>query len=92
MAERKLLSLEVTPYLSRLLAQGAVSWSAGRLVTASAVCFAIPSYLVYPRFNSFLVSRFWWERRAALCLLCGPFTCAASAFQNLKRHCRKRWT
>lgn len=53
---RKLLSLELTPYLSRLLAQGAVNWSAGRLVTASAVCFAIPSYLIYARFNSFLIS------------------------------------
>ena len=48
---RRLLKLELTPYLSRVLSQGAVSWTAGRLVTASAVCFAIPSYVAYLKFN-----------------------------------------
>ena len=53
---RRLLKLELTPYLSRILSQGSVNWTAGRLVTASAVCFAIPSYVVHLKFNSILIS------------------------------------
>jgi tight adherence protein B len=53
---RKLLNLEVTPHLSRLLSQGSMTWSAGRLMAACAVCFAIPAFVVNLRFNSVLIS------------------------------------
>ncbi len=51
---RKLLQFELTPYLRRTMDQANLSWSAGRLLAMSAVCFAIPSYLVELRFNMIL--------------------------------------
>jgi tight adherence protein B len=43
---KKLLSLEVTPYLRKLLSQAALSWSAGRLLIMSAALFVIPAYIL----------------------------------------------
>jgi len=43
---KKLLQFELTPYLRKRLDQANLSWSAGRLLMLSAVCFAVPSYLV----------------------------------------------
>jgi tight adherence protein B len=43
---KKLVNFELTPYLRKILDQANLSWSAGRLLTLSAVCFAVPSYLV----------------------------------------------
>ena len=43
---KKLLQFELTPYLRKTLDQANLSWSAGRLLTMSAVSFAVPSYLV----------------------------------------------
>jgi tight adherence protein B len=41
---QKLLRLEVTPYLRRMLSQAALPWSAGRLMILSAALFVIPPY------------------------------------------------
>ncbi|MDR3736565.1 MAG: hypothetical protein P4L10_13660, partial [Acidobacteriaceae bacterium] len=51
---RKLLQYELTPYLRRTMDQANLSWSAGRLLAMSAVCFAIPAYLVELRFSMIL--------------------------------------
>lgn len=51
---KKLLQFELTPYLRKLLDQANLSWSAGRLLMMSVVCFAVPSYLVDFRFNQIL--------------------------------------
>jgi tight adherence protein B len=45
----KLLKFELTPYLHRLLQQANLKWTAGRLLTMTAACFAVPAYLVYLR-------------------------------------------
>ena len=50
----KLLRFELTPYLRRTLDQANLSWSAGRLVMMTAVCFAAASYLVHLRFPAIL--------------------------------------
>ncbi len=51
---RKLLSLEVAPLLHRLLSQAELSWSAGRLMAMTSVCFALPVCVVYLRVGLFL--------------------------------------
>ena len=51
---RKLGNFELTPYLSKLIEQGQMSWSAGRLLSLTAACFAIPAYAVYLRFDTIL--------------------------------------
>lgn len=51
---RKLLSLEVAPLLHRLLSQAELSWSAGRLMALTGVCFALPLCIIYLRFGAFL--------------------------------------
>jgi len=49
---QKLLRLEVTPYLRRILSQAALPWSAGRLLIMSAALFLIPPYVVLQYVNS----------------------------------------
>jgi tight adherence protein B len=51
---RKLLQFELTPYLRKVLDQANLSWSPGRLLMMTAVCFAVPSYLVDWRFSALL--------------------------------------
>ncbi len=47
----KLLQLELTPYLRKMLDQANLNWSAGRLLIVSAVCFIVPAYVVELRFS-----------------------------------------
>jgi tight adherence protein B len=51
---RQLMGLKLAPLLRNLLLQANVKWNAGKLITMSAVCFGIPAYVVYLRFNSSL--------------------------------------
>jgi tight adherence protein B len=51
---KKLLEFELTPYLRKVLDQANLSWSAGRLLMISAVCFAAPGYLVEAYFGQIL--------------------------------------
>jgi len=51
---QKLLQFELTPYLRKVLDQANLSWSAGRLLMMTAVCFAVPSYVVDWRFSAIL--------------------------------------
>ncbi len=51
---RKLLSLEVAPLLHRLLSQAELSWSAGRLMGMTGVCFVLPICVIYLRFGVLL--------------------------------------
>jgi tight adherence protein B len=51
---KKLLQFELTPFLRRLLDQANLSWSAGRLLMMSAICFVVPSYLVDFHFKQIL--------------------------------------
>ena len=53
---KKLLQFELTPYLRKTLDQANLSWSAGRLLMMSVVCFAVPSWLVDLRFSAILPS------------------------------------
>ena len=52
---KKLLNFELTPYLRKVLDQANLSWSAGRLLTLSAVAFVVPAYLLDLRFDSILL-------------------------------------
>jgi tight adherence protein B len=52
---KKLLNFELTPYLRKVLDQANLSWSAGRLLTFSAVAFVVPAYVVDLKFNSILL-------------------------------------
>jgi tight adherence protein B len=52
---KKLLNFELTPYLRKVLDQANLSWSAGRLLTLSAVAFVVPAYLLDLQFNSILL-------------------------------------
>jgi tight adherence protein B len=49
---KKLLKLEVAPYLRKLLSQAALDWSLGRLLIMTAACLVLPSYIVYLSFQS----------------------------------------
>ncbi len=46
---RWLLKFEVAPRLRSLLYQANVKWTAGGLIVASLMCFAVPAYLIYLR-------------------------------------------
>ena len=52
---KKLLKLELTPYLRRMLVQAALNWSAGRLLVMTAAGFFVPAYLLFLYFQSYLV-------------------------------------
>jgi len=43
---QKLMKLELTPYLRKMLNQAALPWSAGRLMLMSAALFVLPAYAV----------------------------------------------
>jgi tight adherence protein B len=53
---RWLLKLELAPRLRTLLYQADLKWTAGGLILMSAVCFAIPAYLVYLRTGTIIFS------------------------------------
>jgi tight adherence protein B len=53
---RWLLQLELAPRLRTLLYQADLKWTAGGLILMSAVCFAIPAYLVYLRTGTIVFS------------------------------------
>jgi tight adherence protein B len=53
---KKLLKFELTPYLRRILAQAALDWSPGRLLAMIGASFALPAYVLYLYFQSYLVS------------------------------------
>jgi tight adherence protein B len=53
---RKLLANELAPRLQTLLYQSNLQWSTGRLLAACALCFALPAYLIYLRFESILIA------------------------------------
>ena len=56
---KKLLQFELTPYLRKVIDQANLSWSAGRLLMMSAVCFAGSVVLVDLRINSGCSRRPW---------------------------------
>jgi tight adherence protein B len=49
MIHRLLLKVEMVPALRAVLFQANVKWTAGGLLLATGVCFAMPGYLVYAR-------------------------------------------
>ena len=49
---KRLLKLELTPHLRRMLAQAAIPWSAGKLLILSAALFVIPAYGVMQYLDS----------------------------------------
>jgi tight adherence protein B len=51
----KLLKVELGPRIQSLLYQADLKWTAGGLLTACGLCFILPAYLVYLRFDSILV-------------------------------------
>ena len=53
---RKLLQLELAPRLQDLLQQADLKWSAGGMLAGCGLCFAVPAYLAYLRFNSVLIA------------------------------------
>jgi tight adherence protein B len=53
---RWLLKIELAPRLHRLLYQANLKWTAGGLILLSALCFVIPSYLIYLRTGGFFLS------------------------------------
>jgi tight adherence protein B len=53
---RKLLEYDVAPLLHTLLYQADLKWNAGTLVASCGLCFALPAYLTYLRFDSILIA------------------------------------
>jgi tight adherence protein B len=53
---KKLLRLEIAPYLRRVLSQAELDWSPGRLLIMTAACFALPSYILFLSFQSLALS------------------------------------
>lgn len=53
---RRMLKVQLAPYLQRLLSQANVKWSAGRLIVVCLVCFAVPAYGVYMQFGTGLIA------------------------------------
>jgi len=51
---KKLLKMELAPYLRNLLSQAALDWSPGRLLAFTGLGFIVPSYLVYLRIGLIL--------------------------------------
>jgi tight adherence protein B len=52
---RELLKFEIAPRLQSLLYQADLKWSTGGLLAGCALCFVIPAYVVYWRFDSALI-------------------------------------
>jgi tight adherence protein B len=53
---KKLVKLELAPYLRKMLSQANLNWSPGRLLIMTSACFALPSYILYLSFQSFLLA------------------------------------
>jgi tight adherence protein B len=53
---RKLTTLELTPYLRKLLDQANLNWSTGRLLSMCGACAVIPGAIIYYKFGLFLVA------------------------------------
>ena len=53
---KKLLKFELTPYLRKLLTQAALDWSPGRLLVMIVASFALPAYVLFLYFQSYVVS------------------------------------
>jgi tight adherence protein B len=51
---RKLNELNIAPLLHSLLYQADLNWNVGSLVAGCGLCFALPAYLTYLRFDSIL--------------------------------------
>ena len=49
---KRLRTLEIVPYLRRMLSQAALSWSPGRLIVMSVALFVLPPYVIYVSFQS----------------------------------------
>jgi len=52
---KKLVMLEVAPYLRKLLSQAELDWSPGRLLIMTAACLVLPSYILYLTFQSIIL-------------------------------------
>jgi tight adherence protein B len=52
---RSLLKFELAPRLRTLLLQADLNWNAGSLLAGSGLCFAVPAYLLYLRYDSLLI-------------------------------------
>ena len=52
---RKLLKFDLAPRLHTLLHQADLKWTAGGLLSGCGLCFVVPAYLIYLRFDSLLV-------------------------------------
>ncbi|MFZ1083821.1 MAG: type II secretion system F family protein [Terracidiphilus sp.] len=53
---QKLLQFELTPRLQSLLYQADLKWSPGGLLAGCGLCFLVPAYVVYLRFDSVLIA------------------------------------
>src|ERR1039458_6566116 len=53
---RKLNEFELAPLLHTLLDQADLKWNAGTLLAGCGLCFALPAYLTYLRFDSILIA------------------------------------
>jgi tight adherence protein B len=53
---QKLLQFELTPRIQSLLYQADVKWTPGGVMASCGLCFLIPAYLVYLRFNSVFIA------------------------------------
>ncbi|MGD0479546.1 MAG: type II secretion system F family protein [Terracidiphilus sp.] len=51
---KKLVNVQLAPYLRKMLSQAELDWSPGRLLIMSAAGFALSSYFVFMYFQSFL--------------------------------------
>ena len=50
---KKLLSIELAPYLRKMLSQAELDWSPGRLLIMTVACCALPSYFLFLSFQSY---------------------------------------
>jgi tight adherence protein B len=53
---RKLREFDVAPVLHTLLYQADLKWNAGSLLAGCGLCFTLPAYLAYVRFDSILIA------------------------------------
>jgi tight adherence protein B len=53
---RKLNEINLAPLLHTLLYQADLKWNAGTLVAGCGLCFALPAYLIYLRYDSILIA------------------------------------
>jgi tight adherence protein B len=53
---KRLLSVELAPYLRRMLSQADLSWSPGRLLIMSVAFCLLPAYFLFMTFQSYLIA------------------------------------